>query len=278
MIVDYEPKTQVAFCVLTVGDKYLLMKRDDIPSIPEPGMWALFGGRMEDGETPYEAVVREVLEETELDASGAVLLGSMKVTNDPLEAVFHIFHLDVTDQMSKFKLHEGQAWGQYREHEINYALNIHPRTKDFIYMHQFREIDKTKVVAMCHGVFDVLHHDHIRLFNLAKMYADYVIVSMVADRFVDKGPGRPIVDEHSRAFTLASLRAVDKVIITRSLFPFDNIKCFRPDFYVHGKIEDHLPEDELLAELGVKVVVREGGHKKEYRATSSSTIIEGLHK
>lgn len=278
MIVDYEPETQVAFCVITVGDTYLLMKRDDNPVIPEPGMWAFFGGRMEEGETPHDTVVREVLEETELDASTAVLLGTMKVTDDPLHARFNIFHFDATEQMHKFKLHEGAAFGLFSEDEVEHVLYMAQRTRDFIYMHQFREIAKTKTVAMCHGVFDVLHHDHIRLFNFAKTYADYLIVSIVADRFVDKGPGRPIVDEKNRAFTLNALKAVDKVIVTRSLYPLDNIRCYKPDFYVHGKLENVLPEDDILRELDIKIIVREGGHRKEYRQSSSSDLIEKMLK
>lgn len=283
-MIDYTPETEVAFCVLTVRDsigvRYLMMKRDIGIAIPEPGMWALFGGRMELGETSYETIVREIKEETELDARKAVHLGTMKVTMDECDGVFHIFHLDVTDQFNsrEFKCHEGLDWNLFTAQQIEQEIYTHQRTRDFIYMHQFNKIAKTKSVAMCHGVFDVLHHDHIRLFNLAKTYADYLIVSVVADRFVDKGPDRPIVDEVNRMFTLSSLKAVDKVIITRSLYPFDNIRCFKPNYYVHGKIEDHLPEDDLLAELGVIVIVREGGHNAAYRATSSSKIIEGMRK
>ena len=41
----------------------LLQLRDDIPSIPFPGMWALPGGMLEPGELPLDCILREVDEE-----------------------------------------------------------------------------------------------------------------------------------------------------------------------------------------------------------------------
>ncbi len=37
----------------------LLQLRDDIPTIPFPGMWAIPGGMLEPGETPLACIVRE---------------------------------------------------------------------------------------------------------------------------------------------------------------------------------------------------------------------------
>lgn len=41
----------------------LLYKRDNTPGIPFPLHWDLIGGHVEEGETPEEALVREVREE-----------------------------------------------------------------------------------------------------------------------------------------------------------------------------------------------------------------------
>ena len=43
--------------------KVLLQLRDNIPDIPWPGTWGTFGGQVEEGETPREAIKREILEE-----------------------------------------------------------------------------------------------------------------------------------------------------------------------------------------------------------------------
>ena len=58
-------------------------------------------------------------------------------------------------------------------------------------------------IAMCHGVFDLLHPGHLRHLARAKELADVLVVSITADRFVNKGPGRPAFTETLRAEALA---------------------------------------------------------------------------
>ena len=43
--------------------KILLQLRDDKPNLPYPGCWGTFGGQIEEGETPEEAIGREIKEE-----------------------------------------------------------------------------------------------------------------------------------------------------------------------------------------------------------------------
>jgi 8-oxo-dGTP diphosphatase len=45
----------------------LLYLRDNKPGIPFPNYWDLIGGHVEDGETPEEALIREVKEELNID-------------------------------------------------------------------------------------------------------------------------------------------------------------------------------------------------------------------
>src|SRR5512146_1078245 len=44
-------------------NRLLIYLRDDKPDIPFPNHWDFFGGHLEEGETPEEALVREVKEE-----------------------------------------------------------------------------------------------------------------------------------------------------------------------------------------------------------------------
>jgi 8-oxo-dGTP diphosphatase len=49
--------------LVDAAGRILLQLRDDIPTIPFPGMWAIPGGMLEPGETPLACTVREVEEE-----------------------------------------------------------------------------------------------------------------------------------------------------------------------------------------------------------------------
>ncbi|MES2621243.1 MAG: NUDIX domain-containing protein [Bacteroidota bacterium] len=59
---------EVAACLLfDKNGKLLIYLRDDKPGISFPNHWDLFGGIIEEGETPEQALVREVKEEIGID-------------------------------------------------------------------------------------------------------------------------------------------------------------------------------------------------------------------
>lgn len=93
---------------------------------------------------------------------------------------------------------------------------------------------KGKSIVQCHGVFDLVHLGHIRHFNLAKKEGDVLVVTVTRDKYVKRGPGRPIFNEHLRAETLASLVVTDYISIVDSPTACECIKLLKPDVYAKG--------------------------------------------
>jgi rfaE bifunctional protein nucleotidyltransferase chain/domain len=117
-----------------------------------------------------------------------------------------------------------------------------------------------RTVALCHGVFDLVHLGHIRHIQAARNEGDVVIVTITADRYVNKGPGRPIFPENMRAEMLASLANVDWVGINRTSSAEPVLDAIRPDIYVKGSDYEN-PEDDVTGKIRTEreAVERHGG-------------------
>lgn len=89
-------------------------------------------------------------------------------------------------------------------------------------------------VALCHGVFDLVHLGHVRHLEEARGFADVLVVTVTGDAFVNKGPGRPVFGEFQRAEMLAALGYVDHVAINHAPDAESVIRLLQPDFYVKG--------------------------------------------
>jgi len=94
---------------------------------------------------------------------------------------------------------------------------------------------KSKTIVLCHGVFDLLHVGHIKHLKMAKEYGDKLVVTITADEFVNKGPGKPIFNQKLRAEAIASLEMVDFVAINSSSTAVNPIKYIKPNIYCKGK-------------------------------------------
>lgn len=94
-----------------------------------------------------------------------------------------------------------------------------------------------KTAVHCHGVFDLVHPGHINYFEQARKQGDIIYVGVVADRFVRKGPGRPVFPEDVRLGWLAALESVDYVVLNEEEGPWSLIRLVRPNVYVKGESE-----------------------------------------
>jgi D-glycero-beta-D-manno-heptose 1-phosphate adenylyltransferase len=90
--------------------------------------------------------------------------------------------------------------------------------------------------VLTNGVFDLLHPGHASYLEAARRLAGKkgkLFVALNSDRSVRalKGPRRPVMDEGSRAYTLAQQRSVDGIVIFRGKRLGREIAALRPDVY-----------------------------------------------
>ena len=100
-----------------------------------------------------------------------------------------------------------------------------------------------KICGLIHGVFDVIHVGHINYFKEAKSKVDKLIVSVTSDRYVNKGPGKPIFNLKKRIDVLSSIKYIDEVIESNYPTAIQNIRKIRPDLYIKGKDYKNLDKD-----------------------------------
>jgi rfaE bifunctional protein nucleotidyltransferase chain/domain len=90
------------------------------------------------------------------------------------------------------------------------------------------------VVVQAHGTFDLLHLGHVRHLEAARALGDVLVVTITADRFVNKGPGRPVFTESLRAEMLAALHFVTYVAIAEAPDAIRALEAIQPDVYAKG--------------------------------------------
>jgi len=94
---------------------------------------------------------------------------------------------------------------------------------------------KGKKIVLCHGVFDILHIGHIKHFKEAKNHGDILVVTVTQDKYVNKGPNRPIFSLNTRMESIAALKDVDYVAPNIFATAAQLIKVLKPSIYCKGK-------------------------------------------
>ncbi len=91
-----------------------------------------------------------------------------------------------------------------------------------------------KKIVYCHGCFDLMHIGHIKYLQAARKKGDILIVTVTPDRYVTRGPGRPVFTEIHRLESIAALDCVDYVALNQWTTAVETIHLLKPDIYVKG--------------------------------------------
>src|SRR3990172_9591943 len=138
---------------------------------------------------------------------------------------------------------------------------------------------KGKTVVQSHGVYDIIHPGIIKHVNEEKKQGDVLVVTVIKDKDVHRGPGRPVFPDSLRAENVASLKQVDYVCIVDDEVPFECVKAIKPNVFAKGqsqkerdeKIHKKIFEEEKNLYLGRAKVYETKGF-----SFSSSQIINNF--
>ena len=109
-----------------------------------------------------------------------------------------------------------------------------------------------KTVVYTSGTYDMLHANHIKLFEYCRSLGDILIVGVNTDELVESYKSTPIIPFDERLALVKDLKYPDIVIPQRSLDHKDKVKKLNFDIFVVG--DDWAGKYDYLKEQGVDVV------------------------
>ncbi len=124
--------------IILENDKgeFLLYLRDNKPGIPFPLCWDLIGGHVEEGETPEEALVREVKEELDIDLMDYSFYKTFEcLTGDAYENIKYIYTGKINIPIEEITLLEGirpQYFTRDQIPNVNFANILKSVVMDYI--------------------------------------------------------------------------------------------------------------------------------------------------
>lgn len=124
-----------------------------------------------------------------------------------------------------------------------------------------------KKIVQSHGVYDIIHPGIVQHLQRAKEQGDVLIVTIIKDRHVRLGPGRPLFNESLRLENVVALSSVDYVALVEENTPFECVRLLKPDIFAKGKafkerdqvVHGRIFEEEIEQSFGkAKIFETEG--------------------
>lgn len=151
---------------------------------------------------------------------------------------------------------------------------------------KIRNKHRREKIVFCSGSFDLPHAGHVLFFEDCRKRGDVLIVGVGGDEIIskNKGPNRPILNEHIRLKTIDSFKPVnycflDYVSTKTSPLAILNLvfEKMRPDAYVINEDAFDIPYRKTLAnKYGIKLVIIKRRCPAKFNKISTSNIINKI--
>jgi 8-oxo-dGTP pyrophosphatase MutT (NUDIX family) len=131
-----------AAAIIVVDGRYLLQLRDNIQGIFYPGFWGCFGGAISAGETPIDALRRELFEELEFEAGDCKRFFGLDFDFRIVSGKkHHRYYYEVSatgTEVQHFVLHEGAEMKLFALDEVLLLPNLTPYDAFALWVHGAR--------------------------------------------------------------------------------------------------------------------------------------------
>ena len=124
-------RPQCGLIIENAVGEILLQLRDDKPGIEYPNCWGTFGGQIEEGETPQEAIVREIKEELDYDVESPELY---RIYSFDGYDIYMFSTINKKTTLDDFNVREGQRAGFFSREaaaSIPCAFNCRKIVEDY---------------------------------------------------------------------------------------------------------------------------------------------------
>lgn len=120
-----------SFIILEIGDSFLLQKRDQKDFIWYPAMLGLFGGKIEKKENEFQAIKRELTEETNISLKTFFFLNNFQVKKGNKIYTRYVFYKRLKKLPNNFNVNEGRGFILVKKEKI-YSLKKNIVPTDYI--------------------------------------------------------------------------------------------------------------------------------------------------